>query len=385
MYRAPSPGYAISLHDDGQLDSSTTLMSRDPWMDPESSTRILSTRELPSSASTPHQSIHQEPSTHGFSSTRSSPRRISPLGLSSQGSSRSGLPHNRTPFQGPLPPISSPGGTTRRRLPPGEPPPGGPSPGGRPTGGPPRYGPPCGPPDGPPRWYPPSPNMRPPMSYPPFEYSSRPMLRDRPVMVVLEKGGVYLCSRADILQHLPNTRQNPFGRTLSPNIGPENETESALDALHSIFRGLEMYRMTGTPLYLFERARAFLQRDIEACYQSAFDFFLGVCAALDSEHGLGCSDELLQQIDEFALDLMDSHDLDFFDKPEHLMVFFISYSKVFQPTTPRHLETLRTLYNSIPVFHRSRLMEGISRALQNNPRRSNVHAMFRAMRDMGMA
>ncbi|KAI5923557.1 hypothetical protein F4810DRAFT_667921 [Camillea tinctor] len=146
-----------------------------------------------------------------------------------------------------------------------------------------------------------------------------------------------------------------------------------------------MYRMTGTPLYLFERARAFLQRDIEACYQSAFDFFIGVCAALDSEHGLGCSDELLQQIDEFALDLMDSHDLDFFDKPEHLMVFFISYSKVFQPTTPRHLETLRTLYNSIPVFHRSRLMEGISRALQNNPRRSNVHAMFRAMRDMGMA
>ncbi|KAI1497847.1 hypothetical protein F5X99DRAFT_395362 [Biscogniauxia marginata] len=351
MYCAPPPGYIISLSGNEQLDPSTTVMSRSPWASFQLPAQMLPSPELPSLGRSSRGSSHQEPPILGVS-----PRGGSPFEFSPQGPSSFRPPHHGTPFQGSLPQASPPRGMPSRGSPPG---------------------------GLPPRWYPPSPNIG--LPRPPFESGWRSTLRDRPVTVILERGGVYLCNRADILQQLPNTRQHPFGRTLYPNIGPDNETDSALDALHYIFRGLEMYRMTGTSMYLFERAQAFLYRDNEACYQSAFDFFLGVCAALDSEHGLGCSDELLQQIDEFAMDLMDAHELDFFNRAEHLMVFFISYSKVFQPTTPRHLDTLRALYNSVPVFHRARLMEGISRALQNNPRRSNVHTMFRAMRDMGMA
>ncbi|CAJ2512442.1 Uu.00g054570.m01.CDS01 [Anthostomella pinea] len=206
-----------------------------------------------------------------------------------------------------------------------------------------------------------------------------------PVKVMLDEGGQYLCNRADILEHLPNTRQAPFGRTLEPRIAVQNQIPAALEALHQLFRGLEQYRTTGTPLYMFERARAMLNRDTEYAWYQCFDFFVGTCAALDSEFGLGCSEELLQQIDEFAIDLMYTHELGTLDHRNPLLDFFVAYAKVFQPTTPRHLDTLRELWNCVPAEPRAWLMVDLAQVMDWRAQRSNVNAMFRAMRDMGMA
>ncbi|KAI8631899.1 hypothetical protein F5Y19DRAFT_378637 [Xylariaceae sp. FL1651] len=231
-----------------------------------------------------------------------------------------------------------------------------------------------------------SPGNRQMMSHRQAEYSTRSLLRDRPVIVLLEPGARgYVCNRADILEHLPNTRHTPFGRTFQPRIARQHQSQSTLDALHALFHGFERYRATGTPYYLFESARDWLYHEPTLGFQGCFNFFIGVCTALDSELGLGCSDELLQQIDEFAVDLMYSHEIGFFAGNRRILDFFIAYSKVFQPTTQRHLDTLRELYNLIPGQLRARLVVHLTAMLDAMPQRSNANAMFRTMRDLGMA
>ncbi|KAI3320171.1 hypothetical protein HD806DRAFT_249356 [Xylariaceae sp. AK1471] len=217
-------------------------------------------------------------------------------------------------------------------------------------------------------------------------YGTRSLLRDRPVIVQLETGARnYVCNRADILQHLPNTRLTPFGRTFHPHIAREHWRQPVLEAFHALFHGLERYRSTGTPVYLFESARDWLYQENARCFEKCFYFFIGVCTGLDSELGLGCSDELLQQIDEFAIDLMYSHELGFFTGNRRLLDFFMAYSKVFQPTTQRHVDTLRELYDSVPGFVRGHLVMHLTAMLDLRPQRSNANAMFRTMRDLGMA
>ncbi|KAI1266973.1 hypothetical protein F5Y18DRAFT_425529 [Xylariaceae sp. FL1019] len=211
------------------------------------------------------------------------------------------------------------------------------------------------------------------------------LIRDRPVNVVLQPGARgYLCNRADIMEHLPNTRTTPFGRTFCPIIAYQNMGPSAFEALAALFSGLERYRATGCQLYLFENARHWLFYENSRAFPQCYEFFIGACNALDSEYGLGCSDALLQQIDEFAIDLMYSHDFGQFNRPR-LVTFFMAYSKVFQPSTQRHMDTLRELYNSVPVQIRSALVAQLAGYLDARSQRSNPNVMFRAMRDMSMA
>ncbi|KAI0022473.1 hypothetical protein F4780DRAFT_777538 [Xylariomycetidae sp. FL0641] len=218
----------------------------------------------------------------------------------------------------------------------------------------------------------------------PEEGGGRNLLRSRPVAVHLPDGGLYNCDRGDILEHLPNTRRTPFGRDLRPHLARENENLHSLQALHVIFRGLEAFRATGAPLYLFERAREVLYRDDRAVYGRVVQFFVGACLALDAEYGLGCSEELLQQMDEFVLDLVEAHPEGFFDQGR-ITALFRAYSKVFRPTTPRHLDTLRKLCNLVPALPRALLMADLARSVERSSQRSNVASMFRAMRDLGLA
>ncbi|KAI2641256.1 hypothetical protein GGS21DRAFT_487596 [Xylaria nigripes] len=190
------------------------------------------------------------------------------------------------------------------------------------------------------------------MFYPRFEYGTRLSLRNCPVLVSLEPGAKdYVCERMGILQHIPNTRHTPFGRTFHPHFALKHWRQPVLEALHALFHGLERYRATGTRLYLFERARDWLE-------------------------------ELLQQIDEFAIDLMNSHELSFFTGNRRLPDFFMAYSTIFQPTTRRHIDTLRELDSSVPRFVCGRLVTHLTAVLDTGCRRSNLNAMFRTMRDL---
>ncbi|KAI1332417.1 hypothetical protein F5Y16DRAFT_177586 [Xylariaceae sp. FL0255] len=222
--------------------------------------------------------------------------------------------------------------------------------------------------------------------YPPQSgLAVQPSLRDRPVFVSLGPTiRPLVCNRGDILDHFPNTRQEPFGRTFVPRIGRRNLNSGTVSALKVIFQGLEQFRLTGAPLYIFESARDLLNHRNREYFRHAFFFFFSVCMVLDTEYGLGCSDAILQQIDEFAIDLIYSHELGMFDL-RMLFEFFLAYSRVFQPTTQRHLDTLRELFSMIPVGLRSRLLFAFSDALQQMPRRSNAHVMFRTMRELSMA
>ncbi|KAH9889606.1 hypothetical protein F4778DRAFT_383930 [Xylariomycetidae sp. FL2044] len=220
-------------------------------------------------------------------------------------------------------------------------------------------------------------------SFPPGPASGS-AIRSLPVVVTVGPNIRHLCNRTDILEHLPNTRSTPFGRRLnSEDFIPPRHRRLCRRALSHIFDGLAEYRRSGTPLYVFEKTRDLLIHDHHKPFAEALDMFVGVCNALDSEYGLGCSDALLQQVDEFAIDLMHAHSTGFFN-PLRLMAFFRSYSKVFQPTTPRHLDTLRTLWHSVPINYRVHVMRDFAQSLNRMSRRSNVHAMFRAMQDMGM-
>lgn len=219
----------------------------------------------------------------------------------------------------------------------------------------------------------------------------------QPEVVVIEvqlpRGPIYLCDRSDLLAHFPNIRHRLTGRTLHVEdyiTGP-NRTALAEDALHHVFRAFELRRVAGLSVDLFERARDLLRstagsrqsHDRDEFFGSAFDLFVGICQALDSEGGLGCSDDVLAQIDDFALELKGAADFGPWNY-HTLEGLFAAYSKVFQPSTPKHMDTLRFLWKAIDIDLKARLMTELSRELAFHPQRSNAHVMYRALSDMDM-
>ncbi|ORY59547.1 uncharacterized protein BCR38DRAFT_412558 [Pseudomassariella vexata] len=207
--------------------------------------------------------------------------------------------------------------------------------------------------------------------------------RDRPVEVVTD-GGVFHCSRDDILYHLPNARYHSLGRHFFPKnfIATPNRAASTLDALRHIFRGLENYRNTGQPFELFERADSILDKAKDGRYgfAEAARFYIGVCNALDKECGLGCSDELLVQIDDFVVGLMEMVDNQV--QPTYIREILFAYARVFQPSTPRHMETLRTLWGQIPDSLKPMLVGEINKCATAQPKSVVCQAFARAMKDM---
>ncbi|KAI1437899.1 hypothetical protein GGR50DRAFT_566432 [Xylaria sp. CBS 124048] len=227
------------------------------------------------------------------------------------------------------------------------------------------------------------------MYRPPYRHGARSLLRDRPVLVSLEPAARdYVCDREDILENFPNTRDTLFGRTFQPQIARQYWRQPILDALHALFHGLERYRATGTPLYIFESARDWLLQDNAKSFEKCFCFFVGVCRAVDEENGLGCGEHLKRQINEFAVDLMVVHERGFFTGDNgRLMEFFGAYSRVFRSGVRGSVRTLRTLWGLVPGVVREGLVRDLGRALDSGSgrmRMRNGNDMLRTMRDLGM-
>ncbi|RYP53342.1 hypothetical protein DL768_001699 [Monosporascus sp. mg162] len=183
------------------------------------------------------------------------------------------------------------------------------------------------------------------------------------------------------------SRHRLVGRMLQVGdlIARPNRTALVVDALPHIFRGFELHRTTGLKVDLFERARNHLHnaRNVDEFLVHAVNAFIGVCEALDSEGGLGCSNDLLGQINEFVVELKEEVHFGPWNY-RALEGLFAAYSKVFQPSTPRHMYTLRALWGAIDIKLRARLMTELSRELDRHSQRSNVQAMYRALSDMNM-
>ncbi|RYP37039.1 hypothetical protein DL767_003102 [Monosporascus sp. MG133] len=144
-------------------------------------------------------------------------------------------------------------------------------------------------------------------------------------------------------------------------------------------------RVSRLKVDLFERARNHLHnsRNVDEFLVHAVNAFIGVCEALDSEGGLGCSDDLLGQIDEFVVELKEEAHFGPWNY-RALEGLFAAYSKVFQPNMPRHMYTLRALWGAIDIKLRARLMTELSKELDRHSQRSNIQAMYRALSDMNM-
>ncbi|KAK8033763.1 hypothetical protein PG991_003161 [Apiospora marii] len=215
----------------------------------------------------------------------------------------------------------------------------------------------------------------------------RPAARwqDRPVEVVLSNELVFHCNRADITYHLPGTRQDPFGRRLYPAsyLAPANRTPIAEEGLRHLFRSLELYRLQSQPVRLFDRAADLLDRadDARKAYSEACRLFCGLCAALDKEWGLGCSDELLLQFDEFVVVLMQGYD-PACDRPRVLVDLLNSYSQVFHPGDARHVQALRRAWRALPLYARSGMAASLWGRTATAPRTSSRAAFVRMLRDM---
>ncbi|KAK8043082.1 hypothetical protein PG994_013565 [Apiospora phragmitis] len=236
------------------------------------------------------------------------------------------------------------------------------------------------------------PAQQPPPAYPYYQqYGGAPARparwQDRPIEVALPNSLVFHCNRADILFHLPATRQEPFGRRLYPYayLAPANRTPAAEDGLRHLFRQLEQYRLQAIPVRLFDRAADLLDRAdcARAGYYAASRLFVGLCAVLDKEWGLGCSDALLNQIDEFALFLMEGYDAAF-NQPRVLVDLLNAYSQVFQPSTPRHLQTVRAVWRALPLFARSMVAQSLWGRTATAPKTSSRSAFVRILRDMSL-
>ena len=196
---------------------------------------------------------------------------------------------------------------------------------------------------------------------------------------------VYLCDRADLLEHFPNIRHRMSGGVLYVEhfITRWNRSQFSQEALHHIFRSFQLRRTSGLTVDIFERARDLLHsgHSGEEFYEIAFDIFVGVCHALDAEGGLGCSEDLLAQVEEFALELKGRGNFGPWNC-HTLVSLFAAYSKVFRPTTPRHMDALRALWRSTDIQLKAMLMADLANSLDWHDQRSNAHAMYRALSDM---
>lgn len=196
---------------------------------------------------------------------------------------------------------------------------------------------------------------------------------------------VYLCDRKDLLDHLPNIRHRLTGSVLhaAEFIVGWNRSAYSQEALHHIFRSFQLRRTSGLSVDIFERARDLLQsgRNGEESFETAFGLFLGTCDALDAEGGLGCSEDLLSQVEEFALELQARADFGPWNY-HSLIEFFMAYSKVFRPSTPRHMDALRALWRSVNIGGKAVVMDVLAESLDWNSQRSNGHVLYRALCDM---
>ncbi|KAK8867451.1 hypothetical protein PGQ11_006029 [Apiospora arundinis] len=207
------------------------------------------------------------------------------------------------------------------------------------------------------------------------------------VEVVLPNNVLFHCYRDDILFHFPAMRQDPFGRRLYPTtyLARQNNTLVAHEGLENIFRLFEQWRLRGTPVRLFDRAADLLDRSNNArqAYCEACRAFIGACAALDKEWGLGCSDDLLRQVDEFVLILMQGYD-PAYNSPAVLVGLINAYSQVFQPSTPRHVQTVRSVWRALPLYARSAVAASLWGRTAAAPKTSSRSAFMRILRDMSL-
>ncbi len=198
---------------------------------------------------------------------------------------------------------------------------------------------------------------------------------------------MYLCDGADLRAHFPNVRHRLIGRVLRVEdfIAGVNRTVLTEDALHHVFRAFELRRIAGLSVDLFERERDLLRNNNNGgeFFGCAFDLFVGTCQALDSECGLGCSDDLAVQVGEFAVELKAEADLGLWNY-HTLEALFAAYSKVFRPGVRRHMDALRELWRAIDIDLKARLVAELGRELALHPHRSNVNAMYHALGDMDM-
>ncbi|KAK8052373.1 hypothetical protein PG993_003758 [Apiospora rasikravindrae] len=209
----------------------------------------------------------------------------------------------------------------------------------------------------------------------------------RPVEVVVTNKDVFHCNRQDILFHFPATRQDPFGRRLYPHsyLAPPNRTPASEEGLKDIFRCFEDFRLRNVPVRLFDRAADILDRGDNArqAYYEACTVFVGICTALDKEWGLGASDDLLQQIDEFVMVLMEGYDAAW-NSPRLLVDLLNTYSQVFQPSSLRHVQTVRGIWRAVPSYARSAVAQSMWGRTATAPKTSSRSAFVRILRDMSL-
>ncbi|KAK8081032.1 hypothetical protein PG997_008850 [Apiospora hydei] len=209
----------------------------------------------------------------------------------------------------------------------------------------------------------------------------------RPVEVVISNKIIFHCNRQDILFHFPATRQDPFGRRLYPQsyLAPPNRTPASQEGLRDIFQQFEQFRLTDAPVRLFDRAADLLDRgdDARVAYYEACKIFVGICTALDKEWGLGASDDLLRQIDEFVLVLMEGYDAAW-NSPKLLVDLLNTYSQVFQPSSLRHVQTVRGVWRAVPLYARSLVAQSMWGRTALAPKTSSRSAFVRILRDMSL-
>lgn len=208
------------------------------------------------------------------------------------------------------------------------------------------------------------------------------------VEVVCSENCSFVCDRDDVLYHFPAARRHPFGRTLHVKqyLAPRRRTLAAAQAARHVFRALDVYRRQGVALRLFARARDMLERSHDAAraYAEACGLFGGVCALLDPEQGLGASEELLAQTDEFVVELAGLWD-PACDGPAALAHLLNAYAHVFRPSTAGRLATLRAVWAQIPAALKAAMVASLfSHPAAAHRTTAGNNPLVRTLRDLGL-
>lgn len=221
------------------------------------------------------------------------------------------------------------------------------------------------------------------------------------VEVVCSTGCSFVCDRADVLYHFPSTRRHPFGRALHVRqyVARTAATTATAAAARHVFGALAAYRRQGgTPLLrLFAPVRDGLAAaaaggggsgsggspDAARAYAEACGLFGGVCALLDPERGLGASAELLGQLDAFVVELARLWD-PAREPPDALTGLLNAYARVFRPSGPARLATLRAVWEQVPAALKAALVASLFAAGNNDNSNNNNNPLVRTLRDLGL-
>jgi hypothetical protein len=140
-------------------------------------------------------------------------------------------------------------------------------------------------------------------------------------------------------------------------------------------------------LELFDRANDMLDRSGDsrrACHDVSM-FFCNMCGILAKDGGLGCSEEILGQVDEFVVGLLEMFD------PECLFPgllyrnIVVSYSKVFRPSTAGHMETLGHVWNLVPLDIKARISTELVQIATNAASgAASPQIFFQALQDLSL-